>query len=99
MTKRSKPTRRRTGGTVPATPKTISFAADIRPLFTSIAIQHMSWFCDLSNYENVRDHAQEILNRLQGSGGAVMPPLASGGPWAADKVQLFGQWVANGCAP
>jgi hypothetical protein len=98
MTKR-KPPRRRTAGTVPATPKTISFAADIRPLFTTIDVQHMSFFCDLSKYEDVRDHAQEILLRLQGSGGAVMPPLAAGGPWPAAQVQLFGQWVANGCAP
>ena len=97
MTKR-KSIRRRTAGNIPATPKKIGFAADIRPLFRSIDIQHMSWFCDLSRYEDVRDHAQEILQRLQGSGGAVMPPLASGGPWTAAQVKLFEQWVATGCA-
>lgn len=97
MTKRKR-TRPPAAGKIPATPKRIGFAADIRPLFRSIDIQHMSFFCDLSKYEDVRDHAAEILQRLQGSGGAVMPPLASGGPWTADQVKLFEQWVATGCA-
>lgn len=98
MAKRRTGTHGSTGGKTTATPKTVSFAADIRPVFRPVDIQHMSWFCDLSKYEDVRDHAQEILHRLQGAGGAVMPPLASGGPWSAEQVKLFEQWIATGCA-
>ena len=79
--------------------KTISFAADIKPLFRPIDIDHMSWFCDLSRYEDVRDHANEILGRLDGSHGPQMPPSRSGGPWPQANVDLFKQWKDNGCAP
>ena len=31
----------------------VGFAADIRPLFTDVDIDHMSWFCDLAAYADV----------------------------------------------
>ena len=43
----------------------ISYTNDIRPLFTQIDIDHMSFLCDLSNYDDVKTSAQEILSRLK----------------------------------
>ena len=52
----------------------VSFAADIRPLFTDTDINHMDWFCDLAKYDDVKTNAEEIAQRLKGHGGQVMPP-------------------------
>ena len=60
----------------------ISFAADIRPLFTDTDIDHMAFSCDLSKYEDVKAMADDILKRLNGTGGPVMPPASAGGPWS-----------------
>jgi hypothetical protein len=81
---------------------TVTFAANIRPLFTQLDIDHMSWFCDLSKFEDVKANAQEILNRLKGKGGSVMPPpptKGGDGPWSADKIDLFRAWIEGGCQP
>jgi hypothetical protein len=80
--------------------KPISFATDIRPLFTQLDIDHMAWLCDLSTYEDVKANANDILGRLKGQTGRVMPPPpAQGGegPWPADKIALFQSWVDSGC--
>ena len=79
----------------------VSFATDIRPLFTPMDIDHMSWFCDLSSYDDVKTHAQEILKRLKGQGGAVMPPPPprGEGPWPQSNIDLFGKWIADGYPP
>ena len=78
----------------------IGFAQNIRPLFTATDINHMSWFCDLSNYDDVKTNAQDILQRLKGEGGAVMPPppnKGGKGPWSAENIALFEAWIAGGC--
>jgi hypothetical protein len=80
----------------------ISFAKDIRPLFTSIDVAHMSGAFDLSHYEDVRKHALQILSRLKGEGGAVMPPPADKGgtgPWSAERIALFQSWIDAGSPP
>jgi hypothetical protein len=77
----------------------VSFATDIRPLFNDTDIAHMSWFCDLSKYDDVKTNAADILSRLDGSGGAVMPPKRSGGPWSPAQIALFQKWIDGGCAP
>jgi hypothetical protein len=78
---------------------TISFASDIRPLFTDVDIDHMSFFCDLSNYDDVKTNADDILSRVNGTGGPVMPPASAGGPWSADKIALFQRWMSDGLHP
>lgn len=86
----------------PGSEKPISFAADIAPLFTKIDIAHMSFFCDLSNYDDVKTNADDILSRLKGENGAVMPPPPSRGgegPWSADKIDLFASWINGGFLP
>jgi hypothetical protein len=84
----------------PAPP--VGFAADIKPLFTQIDIDHMSWYCDLSQYDDVKTHAQAILRRLKAQGGPVMPPppaKGGDGPWSADKIALFQSWIDGGYQP
>jgi hypothetical protein len=75
----------------------VSFAQDIRPLFTDMDIAHMKNFgVALDDFGYMRDpaHAQKVLDAL--SAGA-MPPSSSGEqPWSADNVQLFREWIAAG---
>lgn len=81
---------------------TVGFAADIRPLFTDIDIEHMSWFCDLSSYADVKTNAKRIIRRLKGQGGPVMPPPPEqdgDGPWSADKIALFQSWIDSNYQP
>jgi hypothetical protein len=82
-----------------ATTPSVSFAEDIRGLFTDIDIQHMSWFCDLSKFEDVRDNADDILDRLTQTGHRQMPPASAGGPWPQEKIDIFRRWKDGGCAP
>jgi hypothetical protein len=82
--------------------QSVGFAASIKPLFTQIDIDHMTWFCDLANYDDVKTNAQEILHRLKGEGGAVMPPprnKGGDGPWSDSQIALFQSWIDGGCAP
>jgi hypothetical protein len=76
-----------------------TFANDIRPLFTQTDIDHMAFFCDLSSYDDVKTNAQEILGRLKATGGALMPPKDSGGPWSPANIAKFENWIAGGCQP
>jgi hypothetical protein len=82
-----------------ASTPSVSFAADIRPLFRDIDIQHMRFFCDLSKYEDVRDNVDDILDRLTQTGLRQMPPTNTGGPWPQPQIDLFRRWKDGGCAP
>jgi hypothetical protein len=77
----------------------ISYATQIRPLFTDVDIDHMSFFCDLSSYADVKANAADILGRLKALTGDVMPPPSTGGPWPPVQIGLFEQWIAEGCQP
>ncbi len=84
---------------MPPDAQPVSFAADIRPLFRDIDVQHMAWFCDLSKYDDVRNNADDILDRLTKMGRRQMPPASAGGPWSQGQIELFRQWKNSGCAP
>jgi hypothetical protein len=75
----------------------VSFAHDIRPLFTDMDVAHMQSFgVRLDDIDYMRDpaHAQKVLNAV--SAGA-MPPTSSGEPaWSPENVQLFENWMAGG---
>ena len=75
----------------------VSFAQDIRPLFTAMDIAHMKEFgVALDDFDYMRDpdHAQNVLKMV--STGS-MPPTRSGEPpWSPESVQLFRDWVAAG---
>jgi hypothetical protein len=72
---------------------TVSFANDIKPLFTEVDKDHMEFMFDLWSYKHVKDNADDILDSVS---NGRMPP---NNPWSQDKVDLFKQWVAGGCQP
>jgi hypothetical protein len=78
-------------------PVAVSFAHDIRPLFTDMDVAHMKNLgVRLDDFDYLRDpaHAQAVLNAV--SSGA-MPPGRSGEPsWSPESVQLFQDWMAGG---
>jgi hypothetical protein len=80
---------------------TISFQADIRPLFTERDIQGMIRGFNLASYDEVKAHAAAINDRIRGIGGAVMPPPppTGEGPWPQSRIDLFAKWMADGCPP
>ena len=72
---------------------TVSFANDIKPLFTEVDKDHMEFMFDLWSYKDVKDNADDILDSVS---NGRMPP---NNPWSQDKVDLFKQWVAGGHQP
>jgi hypothetical protein len=81
--------------------KLTSFETDILPLITQRDIQAMSKAFNLASYGDVKAHAAAIFNRIRGIGGAVMPPPPpkGEGPWAQSRINIFANWVADGCPP
>ena len=76
---------------------TVSFAQNIRPLFTDMDVAHMKNLgVSLDDFDYMRDpaHAQSVLNRVN---SGSMPPRRSGEPpWPAESVQLLRDWIAAG---
>jgi hypothetical protein len=74
---------------------TLSFAKDIRPLFRdSPDVDTMKDYgMDLSSFEGVKLHAQNIYDRvLDGS-------MPCDEPWPPERIALFKQWMEEGMAP
>lgn len=72
--------------------KSISFAADIRPLFRDRDVSAMKRIrnIDLSSYADVSARAEDILERLQ----AGDMPCDEG--WPQERVELFAGWISDG---
>jgi hypothetical protein len=70
-----------------------SFEHDIKPLFRPTDQQSMDFMFDLWNYQDVRENAAEILERVQ---DGTMP---CDGDWPPEQVDLFRRWVDGGMAP
>jgi hypothetical protein len=68
----------------------VSFSKDIRPLFRTKDVESMRKAFDLSDYADVANHADAILEALQ---SGKMP---CDGAWPADQVQIFQRWVDDG---
>jgi hypothetical protein len=68
----------------------MSFEEDIRPLFRTEDIEAMAFAFDLSSYEDVCEHAEEIYERLA---DGTMPCDA---PWPEEHVELFRAWIDEG---
>jgi len=79
-------------------PATLSFARDIRPLFTDTDVAHMKPAgMDLSDRDSVVTHADAIYRTVA---DGSMPPSASGGTrWTQAQCALFKQWQTEGCPP
>jgi hypothetical protein len=67
-----------------------SFASDIRPLFRDKDVEDMQFAFDLNGYADVKSNAQAIYDRL--SDGS----MPCDGPWSAEQIALFQQWMADG---
>jgi hypothetical protein len=69
---------------------TPSFARDIRPLFREDDRASMEFAFDLWNYQDVRAHAEDILERLT---EGTMP---CDGEWPEEQIAQFRRWVEAG---
>ena len=70
-----------------------SFERDIRPLFRDKDRQRMEWAFDLWRYEDVKENARAILERLE---DGDMPCDES---WPEDRIGTFRSWAQGGMAP
>lgn len=68
----------------------VSFERDVLPLFRAQDIEEMSWAFDLSSYEDVCEHAEEIHSRLA---DGTMP---CDGPWPEGDAARFREWINTG---
>ena len=75
----------------------VSYAQDIRPLFTDMDVAHMQGLgVLLDDFDYMRDpgHAQKVLDAV--STGS-MPPSSSGEPsWSQERVQSLRDWISAG---
>jgi hypothetical protein len=71
----------------------VSFETDIRPLFREEDAEAMSWAFDLASYADVREHAEDIYDRLA---DGSMP---CDEPWPENQVQRFRDWIDAGMPP
>ena len=71
----------------------LSFAQDIRPLFTTQDIEHMNFVFDLSDFDDVVANAELIYERVVDKS---MPP---GDPWSDEQIAKFRQWIDGGMNP
>lgn len=75
----------------------LSFAKDIRPMFTDVDVNHMKAFgMDLSSRDDVEKHAKNILGAVS---SGMMPPPAENRRWSKEMCATFEQWMQGGYAP
>jgi hypothetical protein len=71
----------------------VSFERDIRPLWRERDVKSMAFAFDLSSYDDVRNNAEAIYDRLA---SGTMP---CDGAWPADDVNRFRAWIDGGSQP
>jgi hypothetical protein len=71
----------------------MGYATDVKPLFRELDRDDMAFVFDLWSYDDVRDNADSILERLE---DGTMP---CDGPWDDDRLQVLRDWIAEGCPP
>jgi hypothetical protein len=76
----------------------LSFATDIRPMFTEMDVEHMQGLgYDLSDRSSVEAYADAIYETVS---IGTMPPRNSGEPaWTPEMCARFKSWVDQGCPP
>jgi CDGSH-type Zn-finger protein/truncated hemoglobin YjbI len=78
---------------IPGPGEPVGFAAHIQPLFRASDRQSMSFAFDLWSYDEVRQHAQAIVDRLRASS------MPCDGPWPEQKTAIFQRWIDEGAQP
>lgn len=71
----------------------VSFEVEIRDMFTQQDHEGMQIMFDLWNYDDVRAHADAILEQVE---SGRMPCY---GAWSEDQVSLFRRWKEGGMQP
>ena len=71
----------------------MGFATDIKPLFRDMDRKQMMFAFDLWSYEDVRDNAAGILERIEDQS------MPCDEPWDAQKIDTLRAWIAAGCQP
>lgn len=69
------------------------FEQDVRPLFREYDRTEMEWAFDLWSYDDVRENAETILERLE---AGDMPCDA---PWSEAQVEQYRVWMREGMQP
>jgi hypothetical protein len=77
---------------MPDADEPVSFEADVKPLFRELDRQSMLSHFDLWSHDDVSQHADPILARLQ---AGTMP---CDGAWPEAEVDLFRRWAESGKA-
>ncbi len=70
--------------------KSVSYDQEIKPLFRETDRDSMLESFDLWSYEDVRDNADAILERIE---DGSMPCDA---PWPPDQVETLRSWIEAG---
>jgi hypothetical protein len=70
-----------------------TFAVDIAPLWREDDVESMLFAFDLRSYEDVRENAEDIWDRLD---DGSMPCDEQ---WPEERVALFRAWIDAGLAP
>ena len=75
----------------------LSFAKDIKPLFTKDDVDHMGpngqGMFDLWNYDDVKDNSADILRVIK---AGRMPPPRDKRPWTPEMKQKLEDWIKEG---
>jgi len=71
----------------------VTFEGEIRPLFRPDDAEAMSWAFDLASYEDVKENAEDIYERVE---EGTMPCDRA---WPVDRVQLVRTWIDSGMGP
>ena len=78
---------------LPGPDETVSFEANIKPLFREHDRQSMEFAFDLWSRDDVQAHAADILDQVS---RGTMP---CDGAWPADRVEVFKRWTESGFQP
>jgi hypothetical protein len=71
----------------------LSFARDIRPMFTDIDILHMMSSMNLGERDSVFEHADAIYATVS---SGEMPPPDTGERWTSEMCATFKTWMEQG---
>jgi hypothetical protein len=71
----------------------MGFETDIRPLFREMDRDEMEFVFDLWDYEDVKKHADGILERI------VDGTMPCDGEWDEARIQKLRDWIGEGCPP
>ena len=73
--------------------KTLGYQEDIKPLFREKDRERMSFAFDLFTYDDVKENAEAILERLEEG------DMPCDGAWPDEQVTTFRSWVQSGMEP